>query len=63
MEQECEVVNCGKPAVKSLPLKKLSVLGLSFIAERRRVHICKEHYKLYKKKTKKEREFERLTWG
>ncbi|MDI6707663.1 MAG: hypothetical protein QME47_01005 [Candidatus Thermoplasmatota archaeon] len=61
-EQLCEVLNCNKPAVRSLSLKKLSAIGLSFKSERRRVVICKEHYKIYKKKTKKEREIERLTW-
>ena len=62
-EQKCDVVGCSNPAVRSLPQKKLSAAGLSFKSEQRRAHICKEHYKEYKKKTKKEREIERLGWG
>jgi hypothetical protein len=28
----------------------------------KRVQLCKKHYKEYKKKTKKERDLERLAW-
>ncbi|MEW6069139.1 MAG: hypothetical protein AB1485_00830 [Candidatus Thermoplasmatota archaeon] len=62
-EKLCEVVDCNNVAVRSLPLKKLSAVGLSFKSEHKRVAVCKQHYKIYKKATKKEREIEMLTWG
>jgi hypothetical protein len=62
-EEPCGVVGCKKPAVKSLPTKKFALLGVAIKEEKKRIHICKEHYKQYKKKTKKERELEMLGWS
>ncbi len=60
----CAVNNCNEPAVKSLPKKKVEeALSESIAASSgRRVHLCKKHYKAYKKATKRERELERLGW-
>lgn len=64
-EQEiCDVMNCNNSVKRSLPTKKVSkaLPDLKFKAERRRVHLCKEHYKEFKKATKKERMLETLGW-
>lgn len=63
-EELCDVSECKNPVKRSLSRKKVSdaLPELKFKNESRRAHLCKEHYKEYKKKTKKERELERLGW-
>ena len=60
----CGVQNCGKAAKRSLSTKKVkeALPELKLIAEPRRVQLCKDHYKQFRKKTKEERELERATW-
>ncbi|MCI4433906.1 MAG: hypothetical protein RXP30_03290 [Thermoplasmata archaeon] len=59
--KECDVQGCKNPAFKSVSREKAKEI-FSLKSEGRRVHLCKEHYKEFKKKTKKEREIERLGW-
>ncbi|HEY5538362.1 MAG TPA: hypothetical protein VIL58_02325 [Thermoplasmata archaeon] len=60
----CAVVGCGQPAARSLSTEKVkSVLPeLKLAREMRRTHLCRTHYKAFRKKTKAEREFDRLGW-
>ena len=61
----CGVENCKEQGRKSLSTKKVksAVPNLKLRTDiGKRVHLCKNHYKEYKKKTKKERELERLAW-
>jgi hypothetical protein len=61
----CGVVDCKEKGVKSLSTKKVksAVPNLKISKDvTKRVQLCKKHYKEYKKKTKKERELERLAW-
>jgi hypothetical protein len=61
----CGVVDCNEKGVKSLSIKKVKSALSSLTLEKnagKRVQLCKKHYKEFKKKTKKEREFERLGW-
>ena len=53
----CSVVGCENEAVRSLPSEKVAWTGLK-IRDSRRVYLCVEHYKIYKKRTKKERMIE-----
>ncbi len=61
----CGVEDCKEKAHKSLSTRKvksaLSQLKLRKDAGKR-VYLCKIHYKEFKKKTKKERELDRLAW-
>ena len=61
----CDVEGCSVDAVRSISGKKavpyLKHLGLKD-ASKRRLSLCKEHYKVYKKKSKKDRETDRLGW-
>ena len=50
----CSVAGCDKQAIRSLSTEKVSTAGLK-VGERRRTYLCKEHYKEYKRKTKKEK--------
>ncbi len=58
---KCDVEGCGNPAVRSLPAGKVAAAGLK-VSGGRRVYLCREHYKEYKKRTRKEREMEISRW-
>jgi len=59
-EDTCDVTGCSKPAYRSISAKNASKAGLKVKKERGKAHLCHDHYKEYKKATKKERELERL---
>lgn len=61
----CEIKECRNDAVRSIATKNLmsSLPKLRLEDEKRkRTHICKDHYKQFKKATKEERELKRLGW-
>jgi hypothetical protein len=58
----CTVKGCSNPAVRSLAAAKVSAAGLK-IEKGRRAYLCKEHYREYKKKTKKEKRLERWRYS
>ena len=60
-EKTCDVVGCDEPAVKTVSRKKAEKI-FSLKGKGTKVHLCKKHYKEFKKKTKKERELERIGW-
>ena len=55
---KCSVSGCGKEAARSLSAEKVRMAGLSIGSSDRRAYLCENHYKEYKKKTKKERKIE-----
>jgi len=69
-EKKCEVSGCSETAVRSLSTNKITESGsLKIGAEKKgehsrssrgRTHVCKEHYRVFKKATKKQRELDRL---
>jgi hypothetical protein len=59
---KCTVAECENEAVRSLPAEKVTAAGLK-VAETRRAYLCKEHYKEYKKETKRERMLEKWRHG
>jgi thymidine kinase len=60
----CGVQGCGKEARRSLSTKKVkeALPDLKLIGDPRRTHLCKDHYRQFRKKTKKERELDRAAW-
>ena len=63
--EKCGVTDCNEQGHKSLSTKKVkSALPNLSLREGsvKRIHLCKKHYKEFKKKTKKEREMDRLGW-
>ena len=56
---KCSVSGCSKEAIRSLSTEKVRSAGLNVGSSERRSYLCKEHYKEYKKKTKKEKMFEK----
>jgi len=55
---KCSVSGCGREAVRSLSTEKVRSAGLNVGSNERRAYLCKEHYKEYKKKTKKDKQLE-----
>ncbi len=55
---KCSVSGCGKDATRSISAEKVRSAGLKIGSGERRAYLCKEHYKEYKKKTKKEKKVE-----
>ena len=60
---KCSVSGCGKEAVRSISADKVKSAGLNVSAKEKRAYICKEHYKEYKKKTKKDKTLEKWRYG
>ncbi len=52
---------CNESAARSLSKNKLAESNLD-TADDRRVYLCREHYKQWKKSTKKAEDLERLRW-
>ncbi|MGP6219691.1 hypothetical protein [Caldiplasma sukawensis] len=57
----CDVVNCNETSVKTVG-SDLASKVFTFKSNSTKVHLCREHYKKYKKDTKKERDAERAGW-
>lgn len=58
---KCSVSGCGSEAVRSISAEKVKSVGLR-VGNERRAYLCKEHYKEYKKKTKKDKQLERMRY-
>jgi hypothetical protein len=57
---KCSV--CGKEAIRSISADKVKAAGLNGGNEKH-AYLCKEHYKEYKKKTKKDRTLDKWRFG
>jgi hypothetical protein len=58
----CGIGGCSNKAERSLSKEQLSGSGLTAGGEGRRVYLCHEHYKAWKKATKKSKSLERARW-
>ena len=58
-ENTCSVSGCDEVAVKTMSSKKLEDIDFN-VGASRRSHLCKTHYREFKKATKKESKLERL---
>lgn len=59
----CSVSGCKNPADRSVSRNQIAGSGLSVGGDGRRVYLCHEHAKQWKKSTKKDRDAERARWG
>lgn len=59
---KCEI--CGKEVARSVSRKKAAgIAGLEISSSGGpKVHLCKEHYKVFKKATKTDRKLDSLSW-
>jgi len=53
--EKCSVKGCNNPAERSIPIEAAVEAGLEVDEDSRRAHLCKEHYKAYKKGSKTDR--------
>jgi hypothetical protein len=60
---KCGALGCRHDAVRSLSTEKVRSAGLNVGSSQRRSYLCKEHYKEYKKKTKKDKQLEKWRYG
>ena len=58
----CSVTGCENKAVRSLSRSEIGESGLSIGGEGRRAYLCHDHYKTWKKATKKSRTLDRARW-
>ena len=58
----CSVVGCNNPAVKSVSVDRMQGVDLKVTPHGRRVYLCKDHYKIYKKQRRKIEKYERMRW-
>lgn len=56
--EKCSVIGCGNNAVRSLSTDRVRSAGLKIEADKR-AYLCEDHYKEYKKKTKRDRMIEK----
>jgi hypothetical protein len=59
---KCSVSGCGIEAVRSLSGEKVRAAGLK-VGNEKRAYLCKVHYKEYKKKTKKDKLYEKWRYS
>ncbi len=60
----CSVSGCTNTAERSISGSKASMASdLIVNTSNKRVYLCKQHYKEWKKATKEDRENERARWG
>jgi len=52
------VIGCDKEAIRSISSEKVSSTGLN-VSSSRRAYLCKDHYKEYKKRIKKDKMLEK----
>ena len=60
---KCSVSGCGKEAVRSLATGKAKSAGLNVSSNEKRVYLCRDHYKEFKKKTKKDKTIDKWRYG
>lgn len=59
--QKCSIEGCGKDATRSVNAEKAKIASLKF--EGKHCYVCEEHYKLYKKGTKKVDQIEKWRYS
>ncbi|MFC1486673.1 hypothetical protein ACFLRN_03145 [Thermoproteota archaeon] len=56
---KCSIKSCDKDSIRSLPRDKVSAAGLKADDGTRRSYLCRDHYKEYKKGSKKDKLLEK----
>jgi hypothetical protein len=59
----CLVTGCKNASERSIGRDQVSGSGLTVAGDGRRVYLCHDHYKAWKKATKKDRDMQRARWG
>jgi hypothetical protein len=62
-KERCDVEGCEAEGVRSIPGKKVEKAGLKLSSDlEKNAHLCRAHYKEFKRKTKSDRTLDRLDW-
>ena len=61
--EKCSVSGCNNEALRSITADKVKAAGLNVGNAEKRAYICKEHYKEFKKKTKKDKTLDKWRFG
>jgi len=61
-EEPCLVPGCGAPAARRLSLAEAQKAFSNLPDKGRRAPLCRDHYREWKKSTKKARQLERAAW-
>ncbi|MDR0372773.1 MAG: hypothetical protein LBI79_04345 [Nitrososphaerota archaeon] len=61
--EKCNVSGCSGEAIRSISADKVKAAGLNVGGTEKRAFICKEHYKDFKKKTKKDKTLDKWRYG
>lgn len=61
-EKVCSIVGCKENAIRSISMGSAKKVFSGFKEDSRRAYLCKEHYKKFRKGTRKDRLLERLDW-
>ena len=59
----CSVQGCPNTAERSVSREQMAGSSLKVGSDGHRVYLCKDHYKEWKKSTKKFRDMDRSRWG
>jgi len=60
--ENCNVAGCGREAARSISADKVRAAGMN-VGSEKRGYLCKEHYKEYKKKSKKDKTIDKWRHG
>jgi len=60
---KCSISGCSSEAVRSISAEKVRSAGLKIGSSEKRAYLCKQHYKEYKKKTKKDKQIEKWRYS
>lgn len=60
---KCSASGCGSEAERSISTDKAKHAGLNVGSGEKRVYLCHEHYKEFKKKTKKDKVVDKWRYG
>lgn len=62
-EPGCSVEGCRNPSARSIGGKRAqAALSPLKLKDDRRAHLCRDHYKQFRKATKRDRKLDRLGW-
>jgi len=61
--KKCDIEGCKADAERSISGKKIENAGMKLSSDpSKSAHLCRSHYREFKKKTKTDRTFDRLGW-
>lgn len=60
---KCDVSGCSNEAIRSISTDKAKHAGLNVGSGEKRVYLCREHYKEFKKKTKKDKTIDKWRYS